>query len=103
MNIETNFLSIDDPRLVLCYRTPNCNGPSRISNTTVTAGYCCGSQSGVAIGSADGSCSMCNVTNEEIANATSHIQHSLTYATCLLWGRDHFRTFDGYTYDFLGS
>jgi hypothetical protein len=64
--------------------------------------YCCGNQAGVAATSSDGSCTLCSVSDEEIANATSQVHRVLNYATCVLWGLDHFRTFDGLMYDFQG-
>ena len=65
--------------------------------------YCCGEQAGVATASSDGTCTLCSVSDEMIANATSKIRRSLNYATCVLWGRDHIRTFDGLFYDFHGK
>jgi hypothetical protein len=64
--------------------------------------HCCGPQAGVATASTDGSCTLCSVSDEEIANATSQVHRTLNYATCVLWGRDHVRTFDGLIYDFQG-
>ena len=42
-------------------------------------------------------------TDEEIANVTSQMRRTVNYATCVLWGRDHIRTFDGLPYDFQGT
>jgi len=64
--------------------------------------YCCGNQAGVATASVNGSCSLCSVSAEAIANATSQAHRTVTSATCILWGPDHFRTFDGLNYDFDG-
>lgn len=64
--------------------------------------YCCGNRAGVATSSADGTCTLCSASDEEIANAASQAHRTLNYATCVLWGRDHFRTFDGLIYDFHG-
>jgi len=65
--------------------------------------YCCDNQAGVATASSDGTCTLCSTSNAEIANATSQVQRTLNYATCVLWGRDHVRTFDGLIYDFQGA
>ncbi|CAF3556554.1 unnamed protein product [Adineta steineri] len=95
--------SSDDSRLVQCFRNSDCGSPSLVSADLVSVPYCCGTQAGLATkSSTGGSCSSCNATDEEIANATSQVQRTLPYATCVLWGRDHFRTFDGLIYDFQG-
>ena len=102
-NIDLFFnLHSDDPRLVQCYRKADCGDPSRISNQSMSLAYCCGYLAGVATSSADGSCRSCTVSDQELANATSQVQRTLTFATCVLWGRDHIRTFDGYLYEFQG-
>lgn len=101
--LSDRTLSLDDPRLVQCYRRSDCSRPSRIGNESMSLSYCCGNQAGVATASTDGSCTLCSVTDEEIANATAQVQHTLSFATCVLWGRDHFRTFDGFFYDFQGT
>ena len=93
----------DDPRLVQCFRRADCNAASRISNATVSLSYCCGSQAGTAATSADGSCTPCTTTNEDVANSTTQAPRTLNFATCVLWGRDHIRTFDGLMYDFQGA
>jgi hypothetical protein len=64
--------------------------------------YCCGDQGGIATASADGTCTLCKVSDEEVANATSQVHRTLNYATCVLWGLDHVRTFDGLSYHFQG-
>jgi len=68
----------------------------------VSVPYCCGNQAGVATASANGSCSLCSASDEDIANITSQVHPILNYATCILWGLDHVRTFDGLNYDFQG-
>lgn len=93
---------LDDPRLVQCYRRADCSSTSLIGNQSVSMSYCCANQAGVATSSSIGTCSLCNVTDAEIANATG-VHRTLTYATCVLWGRDHIRTFDGLYYNFAGS
>ena len=66
--------------------------------------YCCGDQAGVATSSSvDGSCTLCSASDAEIANATSQVHRVLNYATCVLWGLDHVRTYDGLFYDFQGA
>ena len=95
-------LNLDDPRLVQCYRKTDCSDTSRIGNQSMSVPYCCGNQAGVATASSDGSCTLCTVSDEQLANATSQIQRPLSYATCVLWGLNHFRTFDGLSYDFQG-
>ncbi|CAF4434294.1 unnamed protein product, partial [Rotaria sp. Silwood2] len=65
--------------------------------------YCCGDQAGVATVSADGSCKLCSSNDEDISNITTQAHRKLNYATCVLWGRDHIRTFDGLKYDFQGA
>lgn len=93
----------DDPRLVQCFRKADCSLASRIGNQSMSISYCCANQVGLATSSASGVCSLCNVTDAEIANVTSLIHRPLTYATCVLWGLNHFRTYDGLYYDFQGS
>ncbi|CAF3360715.1 unnamed protein product [Rotaria sp. Silwood1] len=95
--------SQNDPRLVQCYRKADCSVPSRISNESMSISYCCGDQAGVATVSADGSCKLCSTHDEDIANITAQVHRTLNYATCVLWGRDHIRTFDGFKYDFQGA
>ncbi|CAF4582630.1 unnamed protein product, partial [Rotaria sp. Silwood1] len=95
--------SHNDPRLVQCYRKADCSVPSRISNESMSISYCCGDQAGVATVSADGSCKLCSTHDEDIANITAQVHRTLNYATCVLWGRDHIRTFDGFKYDFQGA
>ncbi len=97
-----SILFLDDPRLVQCFRKSDCSAPSLISNASVSVPYCCGNQAGVATASGNGSCSLCSASDEEIANATSQVHPVLNYATCILWGLDHVRTFDGLNYDFQG-
>ncbi|CAF0996864.1 unnamed protein product [Rotaria sordida] len=95
--------SQNDPRLVQCFRKDDCSIPSRIANEPMSISHCCGNQGGVATASADGSCKLCNTNDKDIANITSHAPRTLNYATCVLWGRDHIRTFDGLKYDFQGA
>ncbi|CAF3508414.1 unnamed protein product [Didymodactylos carnosus] len=93
-----------DPRLVQCYRKSNCSSSSKISDVLVSIEYCCANQGGIASASTQGSCTLCALTEAEIANITrTSAEKTLPYATCVLWGRDHFRTFDGLVYDFQGT
>ena len=101
--LSLTIILLGDSRLVECYRRTDCSAPSRIGNQTMSMGYCCGNQAGSATASADGTCTPCTATVEEVANATSKGVRTLNYATCVLWGRDHIRTFDGLSYDFQGS
>lgn len=94
--------SSDDPRLVRCYRKADCGKPSRIGNASMSISHCCKSQGGLATSASDKSCTPCSVNDEIIANASEKMRRTLNYATCLLWGRDHIRTFDGLFYDFQG-
>lgn len=94
---------LDDPRLVQCFRKSDCSSPSRIGNKSMSISYCCGDQAGVAMASIDGSCSLCTASDAAVANVTSQVHRILNYATCVLWGRNHFRTFDGLFYDFQGT
>lgn len=94
---------VDDPRLVQCFRKSDCSGSSLIGNESMSISHCCESQAGVAISSADGSCKSCSENGEDNANVTGQVHRKLPYATCVLWGRDHVRTFDGLIYDFQGS
>ena len=96
-------LVLVDPRLVQCFRRSDCSVSSRISNKSVSLSYCCGDQAGVAVISADGTCKPCGASDEEIANVSLKIHQTLNYATCILWGRDHIRTFDGLFYEFIGA
>jgi hypothetical protein len=100
-NSKLNWF-LDDPRLVQCFRKSDCSATSSISNASMSIPYCCGNQAGVATANANGSCALCSASDEEIANATSKIHRTVDSATCVLWGPDHFRTFDGLTYDFDG-
>lgn len=94
----------DDPQLVQCFRRADCSAASRISNATVSLGYCCGVLAGTAASSAGGSCTPCTATDDDLANATiTQAPRKLNFATCVLWGRDHIRTFDGLMYDFQGA
>ena len=52
---------------------------------------------------ASGACKLCTDTEEETTNIILPAPRPLNYATCVLWGRDHIRTFDGFIYDFQGS
>ena len=94
---------LGDASLVECYRRTDCSAPSRIGNQSMSIAYCCGNQAGSATAAADGTCTPCSTTDEEIADVTSKASRMLNYATCVLWGRDHIRTFDGLSYDFQGS
>ncbi|CAF2802982.1 unnamed protein product [Rotaria sp. Silwood2] len=95
--------SQNDPRLVQCFRKADCSISSRMSNESMSISYCCGDQAGVATVSADGSCKLCSSNDEDISNITTQAHRKLNYATCVLWGRDHIRTFDGLKYDFQGA
>ncbi|CAF2003035.1 unnamed protein product [Rotaria magnacalcarata] len=92
-----------DPRLVQCYRESLCLNTSMISSELMSISYCCGSKSGTATKTVGGTCSLCTDTVAETTNVTLPLQPTLNYATCVLWGRDHIRTFDGFIYDFQGA
>ena len=74
-----------------------------ISNRSMSVSYCCNDQSGVATSSADGTCRLCTESTDGITEATSQVHRTVNFATCVLWGRDHVRTFDGFLYDFQGA
>ncbi|CAF3426792.1 unnamed protein product [Rotaria socialis] len=95
--------SLNDPRLVQCFRGSQCANTSMISNELMSISYCCGSKSGTATKSADSACTLCTDTKADTTNVTLPLARTLNYATCVLWGRDHIRTFDGFLYDFQGS
>ncbi|CAF4128837.1 unnamed protein product, partial [Rotaria magnacalcarata] len=95
--------SLSDPRLVQCYRESLCLNTSMISSELMSISYCCGSKSGTATKTVGGTCSLCTDTVAETTNVTLPLQPTLNYATCVLWGRDHIRTFDGFIYDFQGA
>jgi len=95
-------LLLDDTRLVKCFRRTDCASTSLISNQSMTVPYCCGTKAGVATSSADGTCRLCTENDADLATVSSQVQRVVNFATCVLWGRDHVRTFDGLLYDFLG-
>jgi len=101
---------IGSNELVTCYKESFCK--NEFTGNTYTSSYCCQKLNGTSYGTAN-MCAFCNQTysisdsdpdfDTDIRFYEGSKNNDLTFRTCVLWGLNHFRTFDGTQFEFGGE